>query len=156
MKKGIMKKIILALFLIIGTVSIHAQEIKWMNLDEALAKQKKNPKLIFMTVYTDWLAPCRMLDKETFQDGEVIDYINKNYYAVKFNAEGNTTINFKGSSFSNPGFDPNRKGRKSAHELTNFLKVQGYPAMYVIDRNGETQQQIVGYKTHEELLRILK
>ena len=97
-----------------------------------------------------------MLDKETFQDGEVIDYINKNYYAVKFNAEGNTTINFKGSSFSNPGFDPNRKGRKSAHELTNFLKVQGYPAMYVIDRNGETQQQIVGYKTHEELLRILK
>jgi thioredoxin-related protein len=156
MKKRIMKKILLALFLIIGTMSIQAQEIRWMNLDEALAKQKKSPKPIFMNVYTDWYAPCRMLDKETFQDVEVIDYINKNYYAVKFNAEGNTTVNFKGNTFSNPGFDPNRKGRKSAHELTTFLKVQGYPAMYVIDRNGDTQQQIVGYKTHEELLRILR
>jgi thioredoxin-related protein len=156
MKKRMMKKILLALFLIIGTMSIQAQEIRWMNLDEALAKQKKSPKPIFMNVYTDWYAPCRMLDKETFQDAEVIDYINKNYYAVKFNAEGNTTVNFKGNSFSNPGFDPNRKGRKSAHELTTFLKVQGYPAMYVIDKNGDTQQQIVGYKTHEELLRILR
>lgn len=151
-----MKKIILALFLIIGVISIQAQEIRWMNLDEALAKQKRSSKPIFINVYTDWYAPCRMLDKETFQDVEVIDYINKNYYAVKFNAEGNTTVNFKGNSFSNPGFDPNRKGRNSAHELTTFLKVQGYPAMYVIDRNGDTQQQIVGYKTHEELLRILR
>lgn len=151
-----MKKIILALFLMIGAISIQAQEIRWMNLDEALAKQKRSSKPIFINVYTDWYAPCRMLDKETFQDVEVIDYINKNYYAVKFNAEGNTTVNFKGNSFSNPGFDPNRKGRNSAHELTTFLKVQGYPAMYVIDRNGDTQQQIVGYKTHEELLRILR
>lgn len=140
----------------IGAISIQAQEIRWMNLDEALAKQKRSSKPIFINVYTDWYAPCRMLDKETFQDVEVIDYINKNYYAVKFNAEGNTTVNFKGNSFSNPGFDPNRKGRNSAHELTTFLKVQGYPAMYVIDRNGDTQQQIVGYKTHEELLRILR
>ena len=91
-----MKKIILALFLIIGVISIQAQEIRWMNLDEALAKQKRSSKPIFINVYTDWYAPCRMLDKETFQDVEVIDYINKNYYAVKFNAEGNTTVNFKG------------------------------------------------------------
>jgi thioredoxin-related protein len=156
MKKRMMKKILLALFLIIGTMSIQAQEIRWMNFDEALAKQKRSPKPIFINVFTDWYAPCKMLDKETFQDAEVIDYINKNYYAVKFNAEGNTTVNFKGNNFSNPGFDPNRKGRNSAHELTTFLKVQGYPAMYVIDRNGDTQQQIVGYKTHEELLRILR
>ncbi|MEO8233999.1 MAG: thioredoxin fold domain-containing protein [Flavobacterium sp.] len=151
-----MKKILLALFLIIGTISIQAQEIRWIGLDEALAKQKKSPKPIFMDVYTDWYAPCKMLDKETFQDSEVIDFINKNYYAVKFNAEGNTTVNFKGNNFSNPGFDPNRKGRNSAHELTTFLKVQGYPSIYIIDRNGDTQKQIIGYKTHEELLKILR
>ncbi|WP_394759466.1 thioredoxin family protein [Flavobacterium sp.] len=151
-----MKKIILGLFLIFGTISIQAQEIKWMTLDEALAKQKKNPKPIFMNVYTDWYAPCKMLDNETFQDAEVIDYINKNYYAVKFNAEGNSTVFFKGNKFDNPGYDPSRKGRNSAHELTTFLKVQGYPAIYIIDKGGDTQQQIVGYKTHDELLKILR
>ncbi|SNA70355.1 Thioredoxin family protein [Flavobacterium psychrophilum] len=151
-----MKKILLAFFLLIGAISVQAQEIRWVTLDEALAKQKKNPKIIFMNVYTDWYAPCKMLDKETFQDAEVIDYINKNYYAVKFNAEGNSAVIFKGSNFSNPGFDPNRKGRNSAHELTTFLKVQGYPSIYIIDKNGDTQQRIVGYKTNEELLKILR
>jgi thioredoxin-related protein len=151
-----MKKILIALFLFIGTMSIQAQEIRWMTLDEALAKQKKNPKSIFMDVYTDWYAPCKMLDKETFQDEEVIDYINKNYYAVKFNAEGNSVVTFKGTKFDNPGFDPARKGRNSAHELTTFLKVQGYPAMYIIDKNGDVELSIVGYRTHEELLKILK
>ncbi|MET3023597.1 thioredoxin family protein [Flavobacterium psychrophilum] len=151
-----MKKILLAFFLLIGAISVQAQEIRWVTLDEALAKQKKNPKTIFMNVYTDWYAPCKMLDKETFQDAEVIDYINKNYYAVKFNAEGNSAVIFKGSNFSNPGFDTNRKGRNSAHELTTFLKVQGYPSIYIIDKNGDTQQRIVGYKTNEELLKILR
>ena len=151
-----MKKLILAFFLLLGVLSVHSQEIRWMSIEEALAKQKKVPKPIFMNIYTDWYDPCKMLDKNTFQDAEVIDFINKNYYAVKFNAEGNSIITFKGSKFSNPGFDPNRKGRNSAHELTSFLKVKGYPSMYIIDKNGETQQQIVGYKTQEELLKILK
>jgi thioredoxin-related protein len=151
-----MKNIFLVLLLVLGVTSIEAQEIRWVSLEDALAKQKKIAKPIFMNVYTDWYEPCKMLDKDTFQDPEVIDYINKNYYAVKFNAEGSSNVIFKGNKFSNPGFDPNRKGRNSAHELTTFLKVQGYPSIYIIDKNGETQQQIVGYKTHEELLKLLR
>lgn len=151
-----MKKIILALFLVLGMLSTQAQEIRWISFEDALVKQKKSPKAIFINVYTDWYGPCKMLDKETFQDAEVIDYINKNYYAVKFNAEGNSTVLFKGNKFDNPGFDPNRKGRNSAHEFTKLLKVEGYPSIYIIDKNGDVQLSIVGYKTHDELLKILR
>lgn len=151
-----MKNIITAFLLFFGVLSMQAQEIRWMSIDEAIAKQKKSPKPIFLDVYTDWYGPCKMLDKETFQDPEFVEYINKNYYAVKFNAEGNSVINFKGNKYSNPGFEPNRKGRNSTHEFTKLLKVSGYPAMYIIDRNGEIERTIVGYKTHDELLRILR
>lgn len=151
-----MKKIILALFLTIGTLSVQAQEIKWMSLDEALAKQKKNAKPIFMDVYTDWCGPCKMLDQNTFQDKVISEYISANYYAVKFNAEGNSTINYKGITYTNPGFDPNRKGRNSAHDFTKFLQVAGYPSMYIINKKGDVQEPIVGYRTPEELLPILK
>ena len=151
-----MKKIILALFLTIGTLSMQAQEIKWMSLDEALAKQKKNAKPIFMDVYTDWCGPCKMLDQNTFQDKVISEYISANYYAVKFNAEGNSTINYKGITYTNPGFDPNRKGRNSAHDFTKFLQVAGYPSMYIINKKGDVQEPIVGYRTPEELLPILK
>ncbi len=151
-----MKNIFLTLFLLLGTLSIQAQEIKWLTLDEAIARQKKNPKPIFMNVYTDWYEPCKMLDNETFKDPDVIDFVNKNYYAVKFNAEGNIKLTYKGISYDNPSYDSNRRGRNSAHEFTKFLKVSGYPSMYILDKNGNVTQNVVGYKTDKELLKILE
>ena len=83
-----MKKVLLTLLIALGSVAVQAQEIKWMTMDEALTAQKKKARPIFMDVYTDWCGPCKMLDKNTFHDKAVADYINENYYAVKFNAEG--------------------------------------------------------------------
>jgi thioredoxin-related protein len=151
-----MKKIILALFLTLGTLSLKAQEIKWMSLDEALAKQKKNAKPIFMDVYTDWCGPCKYLDANTFQDESIANYVNDNYYPVKFNAEGNSSVTYKGKTYTNPGFEPNRKGRGAAHEFTKFLEVQGYPSMYIIDKSGNLKSPIVGYQTPDQLLPQLK
>ena len=97
-----------------------------MSLEEALAKQKRVPKPIFMDVYTEWCGPCKMLDKNTFQDPAVVDYVNKNYYAVKFNAEGNSKVNYQALRLSiTRGMIPNRKGRNSAHELTKHFKSTG-------------------------------
>ncbi|MCB0443422.1 MAG: thioredoxin family protein [Flavobacterium sp.] len=150
-----MKKIFLLITFI--TVSFtQAQEIKWMSFDDAMALQKKNPKPIFMDVYTDWCGPCKMLDKNTFQTKAFADYINANYYAVKFNGEGNTTVNYKGKKYSNPGYDANRKGRNSMHEFTEFLKVEGYPSMYVMDKKGDVAKVIVGYYQADQLLAELK
>ena len=60
-----------------------------MSLEEAVAAQAVHPKKIMMDVYTSWCGPCKMLDKNTFQNPDVVEYVNENYYAVKFNAEGN-------------------------------------------------------------------
>jgi len=151
-----MKKLLFALFLIITSVSSQAQEIKWMTLDEALALQKKNPKPIFMDVYTDWCGPCKMLDKNTFQTKEVSEFINATYYAVKFNGEGNSEVNYKGKKYTNPGYDSTRKGRNSMHEFTGFLNVEGYPSMYILDKKGDIAKVIVGYYQPEQLLAELK
>ena len=152
-----MKKLLLVLFLAVGSLAtVQAQEIKWMSLDEALAAQKKKPKPIFMDVYTDWCGPCKMLDKNTFQTKEVSEYISKNYYAVKFNAEGNSEVTYKGKKYTNPQYDAARKGRNGIHDFTMFLKVQGYPSMYILDSKGEVKSPIVGYHTPEQLLPLIK
>ena len=75
-----------------------------MTLDEARAAQKKEPKKIFMDVYTNWCGPCKLLDKNTFQNPDVSRYISEHFYAVKFNAEGNDVIKFKGYTFKNPNY----------------------------------------------------
>jgi thioredoxin-related protein len=127
-----------------------------MSLDEALAAQKRVPKPIFMDVYTDWCGPCKMLDKNTFHSPDVAAYLTANYYAVKFNAEGNSEINFKGQKYKNPKFDPAKTGRNSVHEFTMLLRVQGYPSMFIIDSKGELKAPIVGYHTPEQLLPLIK
>lgn len=151
-----MKKVLLALFIALGSLAVQAQEIKWMSMDEALAAQKKKARPIFMDVYTDWCGPCKMLDKNTFHDKEVVEYINANYYAVKFNAEGNTDVNYKGKKYTNPQFVAGRTGRNAVHEFTFLLKVEAYPSMMVFDTKGEVKERIVGYHTPDLLLPILK
>ena len=151
-----MKKLLLALFITLGTFAVQAQEIKWMSMDEALAAQKKKAKPIFMDVYTDWCGPCKMLDKNTFHDAAVVSYINDNYYPVKFNAEGNSVVNYKGKKYSNPQYVADRKGRNAVHEFTLFLKVQAYPSMMIFDNKGDVKAPIVGYHTPQQLLEVLK
>ena len=87
-----MKKQTLLLIAILLTSFSFAQQIQWMTLAEAIEAQKVNPKKIFMDVYTDWCGPCKLLDKNTFQNPDVSKYISEHFYAVKFNAEGQEEI----------------------------------------------------------------
>lgn len=146
-----MKKLVLVLSLSLFSIVSFAQEIKWMTMSEALEAQKKDPKPIFTDVYTDWCGPCKMLDKNTFHDASIVDLISKNYYAVKFNAEGNEVITFKGVTYTNPNYVVGKTGRNSVHEFSSFLKVRGYPTMMIFDEKGEVSKEIVGYRTPEQL-----
>ncbi|WP_456377592.1 thioredoxin family protein [Lutibacter sp.] len=150
-----MKKIpILALLLF--SLSITAQEINWMTLEQAVEAQKTAPKKIFMDAYTTWCGPCKMLDKNTFRNKDVVDYVNKNYYAVKFNAEGNEIINFKGTTYTNPNFNPNTSGRNSSHQLSTYLGVRAYPTIIYLDEQANLIAPITGYKTPSQLELFLK
>lgn len=148
-----MKKYILILTFF-TFVNLFAQDAKinWVTVSEALELQKKNPKPIFMDVYTTWCGPCKMLDAQVFNQPQFIDLINKNYYAVKFNGEGNEAVNYKGVKYANPGYDPSRTGRNAMHEFTGFLQVKGYPSMYILDEKGEQKNVIVGFRTVDQLI----
>jgi thioredoxin-related protein len=152
-----MKKIVILLTFCLATVYINAQEINWVTLEEAVALQKKNPKKIMMDVYTKWCGPCKRLDRDTFQNKDVANYVNQHYYAVKFNGEGNDEISFKERKFSNPGYNPAKaNSRNSAHELTRFYGIRSYPTIVFLDENLEFLAPIRGYKNPQQLELYLK
>lgn len=154
----IMRKLIYIMVLaVLTTVNGIAQEINWVSLEKAVELQKKNPKKIMMDAYTSWCGPCKLLDKKTFHNKDVVDYVNEHYYAVKFDAEGNEVITFKGNTFSNPKYDPAKaKRRNSAHQLSSFFSIRSYPTIVFLDENGEFLTPVIGYKTPQQLELYLK
>tara|TARA_R110001583_G_scaffold192694_1_gene359545 strand:+ start:19498 stop:20034 length:537 start_codon:yes stop_codon:yes gene_type:complete len=150
-----MKKVLI-LMLTLFSISLTAQEINWMSFEEAIEAQKTTPKKIFIDAYTVWCGPCKMLDKNTFHNKDVVDYVNKNYYAVKFNAEGNETINYKGVTYTNPNFDATKKGRNSSHQLTNAFGIRAYPTLLYLDENANVITPITGYQKPRQLELYLK
>lgn len=151
------KYIVLALFTVFTTATISAQEINWITLEEAVKLQKKNPKKIMMDMYTEWCGPCKMLDRNTFANKDVAKYVNKHFYAVKFNAEGNDIVDFKGYKFTNPNYDPTKaKRRNSSHQLASHFSVRSYPTIVFLDKDAGLLTSIIGYKTPQKLELFLK
>ena len=58
------------------TIAFAQSEVNWMSLEEAVVAQKNEPRKIVMDVYTQWCGPCKMLDKNTFTNKDLIAFVN--------------------------------------------------------------------------------
>ena len=134
--------------------------INWLSLEQAQQLSKRDGKPIMVDVYTSWCGPCKMLTSKTFTDKQLSDYVNKNYHAVKFDAEGPDAVKFNGQSYTNPEYRPEMKGmRNGTHQLTmQIAPVNGrvaYPTVVYLDADGKVLAPVQGYLTPEQMEPIL-
>ena len=78
------------------------------------------------------------------------------FYAVKFNAEGDEEIFFYDKKFSNSNYNPNRKGRNSTHDFTKFLGIKGYPTIVFFSEEGDPIIPLMGYFNVRQIEPYLK
>ena len=145
-------KNLIFLFFILIQFQLYSQEINWMSLDEVREAQKTNPKNVLIDVYTNWCGPCKLMDRNTFSNTDIIRIINENYYAVKFNAEGNDTVTFMDKVFTNPNFDSAKtQKRNSSHQLTQFLGINAYPSTLFFDSEMNYLTPVKGYLNPKQI-----
>ena len=150
-----MKKIAFLLFALFAVLSF--SQVKWMTLEQAIAAQQEKPKKIFIDFYADWCGPCKIMDKNTYGHQEIANFLNENYYAVKFDAEGKESVTVFGRIFSNPEFSSGKK-RNSMHDFTKFMNVNSVPSIVFLNEQSMPITKINGFLTAKELdpyLRII-
>ena len=128
-------------------------EFKWYTFEDAMKLNQKNPKKIFIDIYTDWCGWCVKMDNTTFSDSTIRLYMATNFYPVKLNAERKDTVVYSGNKFINPSPEKPR----STHQLAVSL-LQGqmsYPSYVILNEKFEILNIIKGYKVAKEMEMIL-
>lgn len=130
-----------------ATVVAADTAIQWLTFEEALKLNETAPKKIFIDFYTDWCGWCKVMDKNTFKDPNVIKLMNKYFYPVKFNAEQRAPIDFKGKTYT--FID---QGGRGYHELAAAI-MQGqlsYPTFMFLTPDFQIITPLQGYVKKED------
>ena len=96
-----------------------SSEKEW---DEIFAKAQENNQLVFADAYTDWCGYCHKLDKEVYTDEKVIEYFEKNFINIKFDAE---------SEFG--------------YQLAQYYEIDSYPTLLFLSPERSVFMRIGGF-----------
>ena len=133
-------------------------EVNWLTFAQLQEKMKEHPRKVLIDVSTHWCGPCKMMMANTFHDSAIVSYINKNFYAVSFDAESPDSVVFLGHTFKNPGYQPGRV-KNTPHQLTEALAaVKGkimYPTVVYMDEQFRIISPVQGYILPKDEMPIL-
>jgi thiol-disulfide isomerase/thioredoxin len=121
---------LLALFALIAGPSADApfQDIA---LDQAFAAAKKDGKIVMIDFFTTWCAPCKRLDKITWPDKDVQEWVTKTAVAIKLDAEKEV-------------------------EIAKRYHVESYPTILFLKNDGSEIDRILAFKQPAEFLEEAK
>jgi uncharacterized protein YyaL (SSP411 family) len=149
-----MRTIIAICLSILTTIpSLSQTPVKWYTIEEAFELTLTQPKKIMIDVYTDWCSWCKVMDTSTFSNPVIAEYLNRNFYSVKFNAEQKTDVVLNGKTYSYVA-----SGRRGYNQLAaELLNGQlGYPSVVFLDEKMNMIQPVQGYIEPKPFDRIIK
>ncbi len=143
-------KILSVVFLTGFFFNVNSQGINFHKLSttEALAKAKKEHKLVFIDVYADWCGPCKYLSNNVFIDQALGEYMNEHFVSIKINGEdGKDLEEIEGGEGNEEG-----EGVKIMEEFS----IDAYPTLLFLDPNRKLLKKVVGAMEAEDLLERAK
>lgn len=125
--------------------------LHWMSLAEAESAMQLENRPILIDLYTNWCSWCRVMDKKTYSNKNVIDYLQKKFYVVRINAETKETLIWQGKQYA---YSPENKINTIAIYLSGGNLV--FPTTVIIPDKKEEPQAIAGYFEPKDFEVIVK
>lgn len=124
-----MKRLLLGLIILMMLVFSSSAQVWISSFEMAKTVALKENKLILVDFYADWCGPCKSMDKETWSNPEVKKQMQK-VVSAKINVDYNKA-------------------------LATTYNVKAIPNMVIIDGYGNILHREIGYKSEEQILRLL-
>lgn len=121
------RKINILLLTLLYPLFLFGQErINWVSFEELDSLLTVEPRETLIFIHTDWCSYCRKMEREIFTKPEIVQHVNKQYYAVALDAESIQEITFDQSIWK-PNSDKKRTGQY--HPLA-LLLLRGKPTVF--------------------------
>ncbi len=124
---------------------------KWLTLKEAADSLKIEKRPVLIDLYTDWCGWCKVMDKKTYSNKKVGEYLAQNFYPVKVDAESKQAITWMGKSYP---FNSQYRTNEFALYLTRGQL--SYPTTVIIPADGSGPQAIPGFLEPKDFELIVK
>lgn len=112
--------------------AINQEEINWKSFSPAVFDEaKEQDKLVLLEVGANWCHWCHVMDDSTYSDKEVQDYLKENFILA-------------------------REDQDSRPDLYAAYKTWGWPAIIVLNAEGQDLKRLKGYQKRTKFLTILK
>lgn len=98
-----------------------------LTYEAALKAAEKEKKIIVIDFYTTWCGPCKMLDKTTWKDDDVVAWFKKKAVGLKIDAE-------------------------KEKALAKKFKINSYPTIILLKPDGKEIDRITGYRDAKQFL----
>jgi len=92
-----------------------------LSFDAASKEAARSGKIVLVDFYTTWCGPCKMLDKNTWTDAEVMQLLKEKTVSLRIDAEKETA-------------------------LAKRYKIGAYPSVLLIKPDGTEIDRLVGYR----------
>jgi len=121
-------------FLTVSLAPSFAGEVDWAQppFDNILKLAKSQNKHVFIDFYATWCGPCKRLDKVTYQDANVVEYLN-GIVAVKYDAE-----------------------KDEGEVLAKKFSIKAYPTLVLLGPDGKEVDRHIGYLDAEPFLEVFE
>ncbi len=108
-----------------------SDSVKWYSYNEGIAAGEKEGKKVFVNFYADWCTFCAKMEKETFKEQSVVEYLNEHFISIKVNTE-------------------------KENDIARKHFVRGLPMTWFLEPNGEKISSLPGYIQKDMFKQILQ
>lgn len=109
----------------------HAGKIRWYSFKDGVTAGKSQNKKMYIHFMTDWCHWCKVMEKNTFSNPEVIKYLNTNFIAIRVDTD-------------------------QEKRLKKMFRINGVPENWFISGKGQGIGHSSGYIPPDQFIIILK